>query len=399
MNEVSLGFIGCGPRARGLMGNGRLIPGLKIAALCDKYEAMLSQGAAQLGNNRSQLYTDHRRMLREAPIDAVYIVVEPENCADLVIEALEAGKHVISEVPMAYSIEDVWRIVLTVEKTGLTYLLGEQARYKPHAQQWKKLADQGELGEILYVEGEYLHGMKDDRFYLDPETGERLTVAEAQNHPNPLKSRMWKLTHPILYLPHELSPLLNILDDRVATVTCMSSGTPSRARPFFPYPDFEAALMQTGKGALLNLRCGFTTHTIGNNYMGFHWHRIIGTKGTVETNRSGADKMKWLRDVSGDGQPEQVWWEFDQETIPKEAMDSGHGGTDYYPIRNFVDCLLTSTKPEFDVYRAAETAAPAILAAQSAESNSARLEVPDFRPNASRKIGEPPARIAGLTQP
>ena len=100
--------------------------------------------------------------------------------------------------------------------------------------------------------------------------------------------------------------------------------------------------------------------------------------------------MKWLRDVSGDGQPEQMWWDFDADEVPPEALASGHGGTDYYPIRNFVDSLLANTTPAFDVYRAAETAAPAILAAQSVEQGSARLEVPDFRPGPSRKLGEAP---------
>jgi hypothetical protein len=132
------------------------------------------------------------------------------------------------------------------------------------------------------------------------------------------------------------------------------------------------------------VKCGFTVHTIGRRPASFHWYRVIGTGGTVETNRSDADKMKWLRDNKTTHVPEEVWWDYDRATTPAEALASGHGGTDYYPIRGFVDCILNDTTPEFDVYRAAETAAPAIMAALSAEQNSARLEVPDFRPEARR---------------
>jgi predicted dehydrogenase len=388
MKEVRIGFIGCGPRARYLMKMCCSVRGARIAAICDKYSALVAQGMEAIANPEVQTYTDHQRMLREAPIDAVYIVVEPENCADLVVEALEAGKHVLSEVPMAYSIEDCWRIVRAVEKTGLKYQLGEQARYQPHIEAWKKMADAGELGTIVYAEGEYLHGMTDDRFYLDPDTGERLTIEQAEQHPNPLKSRFWKIPHPILYLPHELSPLLRVLDDRVTSVVCMSSGTPNRARPFYPYPDFEAALMYTEKGSLLNLKCGFTVHTIGRRSTSCHWYRLIGTDGTVETNRSDADKMKWLRNNRTTQMPEEVWWDYDPATTPPEALASGHGGTDYYPIRSFIDAIVNDTTPALDVYRAAETAAPAILAALSAEQNSARLDVPNFRPEARQHSQE-----------
>ena len=57
---------------------------------------------------------------------------------------------------------------------------------------------------------------------------------------------------------------------------------------------------------------------------------------------------------------------------------------------HFVNAILNHTTPPMDVYTAADTAAPAILAAQSAEQNSAPLDVPDFRPGPHRKPGQPP---------
>lgn len=386
MKTVRIGLIGCGPRGvRGLLKTCHAIQGAQVTAVCDKLRSLAEGAAAACTGEPVEIFTDHTKMLREGPVDAVLVVVEPENCPDLVIESLEAGKHVLSEVPMAFTLEDCWRIIHAVEKTGCKYMLGEQMRNMTHIQKWKEMNESGALGKILCAEGEYLHGMGDDRYYLDPETGVRLTLEQAAQHPCPQKSRFWKMLHPILYLPHELSPLLRVLDDRVVSVLCLGTHPPSAVHSFFPRPDFEIALMRTAKDALLRMSACFTAPNILRTKMGMghHWHRVIGTKGCVETHRSDADKMKWLRDTVS-GQPEEVVWEFDASSVSPEALASGHGGADYYPVKNFVDAILSDTDPEMNVYRAAESAAPAILAARSAELEGASLEVPDFRPGPHR---------------
>ncbi len=388
MKTVRLGMIGCGPRARGLLKTCRAVRDLELVAVCDKIPALADEAAAVSGIPDIRIYTDHAKMLKEAPVDAVFIIVEPENCARLAVESLEAGRHVLSEVPMAFTMEDCWSLITAVEKTGLIYQLGEQMRYRYHIEKWKALREAGELGSILCAEGEYLHGMGDDRYYLDPETGRRLTLQEAAAHPCPRKSRFWEMPHPILYLPHELSPLLRVLDDRVVSLHCIGTRPPSRVHEFFPNPDFEVALMRTEKDAILRLSCCFTAPGILRSVMGYHWQRIIGTKGCVETHRADPDKMKWMHDPQS-GKPEEVWWDNDPET-PQEILESGHGGSDMFPIRDFVKAILTGTPPELDVYRAAETAAPAILAAQSAEKDGLQITVPDFRPGARRKWGSAP---------
>lgn len=384
MKLVRLGIIGSGPRARGLLRTCLAIKALKVTAVCDKFRPLAEKAAAVLNDPSVEIYTEHAKMLCDARIDAVFVIVEPENCADLAVECLEAGKHVISEVPMGFSIEDCWKIVKAVEKTGNKYQLGEQMRYRPHIDKWKEMKENGVLGNILCAEGEYLHGMQHDRYFLNPETGERITIEQAAKISNPLKSRFWNMPHPILYLPHELSPLLRVLDDRVVSVLCVGTKAPSRVHEFFPHPDFEVALMRTAKDTILRLSCCFTAPNIRRRLMGYHWHRIIGTKGCVETHRSDADRMKWLHDIES-GQPEEIWWDYNPELTSPEILASGHDGTDYHPIRKFVDAILEDTEPEMNVYRAAESAAPAILAAQSAGENGINLGVPDFRPGPHRK--------------
>lgn len=388
MREVKMGIIGAGPRGAGLAMVYRTVPGCRITAVCDRIDRLAASLHAALGDGRITCYTDHRRLLREADIDAVFIAVEPERNAELVIESLQAEKHVMCEVPLAYSLDECLDIVQAVEASGLKFQLAEQMRYQPFVPAWRQMVSDRRLGKVLFAEGEYLHGMTDDRYWLDRDTGERLDYRDAAQHPRAMKSRLWNLTHPILYLPHELSPLLHILDDRVVRVSCMATRRPGYRHDWFPVPDIEVALMHTAGDTLLRLAAGFTVQTVEKGPLGYHWMSLLGTDGMVETNRSRQERMKmWLpNEMMRD--PAQVEWEYPPHLASASALESGHGGTDYYPMAAFVRCILDDTAPPVDVYRAVETAAPAIVAARSADEGGACLEVPDFRPAARQSTAD-----------
>lgn len=75
-----------------------------------------------------------------------------------------------------------------------------------------------------------------------------------------------------------------------------------------------------------------------------------------------------------------------------EAAKSGHGGLDYYVFAHFADAVLYGVPLEFDVYRAVETAAPAIMVSKSIEQGEISLDAPGFRPGAYRKPGHLPSK-------
>ena len=83
-------------------------------------------------------------------------------------------------------------------------------------------------------------------------------------------------------------------------------------------------------------------------------------------------------------------WRFERTDAPPEARGSGHGDADYYVHAVFRDAVLHGHPLKFDVYRAIETAAPAVLAADSIDQGSRPLRVPDFRPSADRPAGQMP---------
>jgi predicted dehydrogenase len=299
--------------------------------------------------------------------------------------ALEAGKHVNSEVPAAHSIEDCWRIVLAQERSGLVYQLAEQLRYAGFVQAWRKLVAEGALGTITYAEGQYLHYIPDYMF-RDPGTGAFIHIKERQSHPEAIATWLSRMP-PIHYIVHDLSPILKVLDDRVVEVVGMSTDAPSTAHPELASPDMQVALMKTAKGAVLRMMASFSQphpHTEA------HWQQIIGTKGSVEWKRSPHDKPKlWLAN-SGNPDKTDMDWTMERVSDPPEARESGHGGLDYHVHAHFRDAVLGIQPLDFDVYKAMDVAAPSILAAESIAQGSKPLRVPNFRPDRQRLKGQRP---------
>ena len=411
-SRIRIAMIGCGRRATSWVRTIAVVPESQLVALCDKVEPRVGVIKELADDDAIGEYTDHRQMLEAGGFDAVAVVTEPEYQATLSAEALEAGYHVVSEVPVCYSIKECTELVLAAERTGRTYYLAEQVRHSPVMRYWQHCVRQGLLGSVLFAEGHYLHALSAERFWRHSETGELLTWEEAKNVSVKVKTRVWTMDHPIFYGPHELSPLLKVLDDYVVSVSCCSTGTPSKRyteAPFpgqegdFPVADLEVALMQTAKGTILRFAAGFQAPTSE-----YHWYHLLGTKGELETPRGkGELGYSYLmpqpnvntNDHSFPRTPE-AWFGRGTpppdevaailgEGVPEAARKTGHGGLDYGPVANFIHVLLGQAEPDIDVYQAVETAAPCIVAAQSAEQGGERLPVPDFRPGPHREAGEP----------
>lgn len=390
MEKIRLAVAGMGHRGLALTKGHQKLKTCKLVAICDQIKPLVEQAHKELGDPDIKCYTNFTEMLQQKDIDAVVVYTFPTDQIDLVCEALEAGKHACCEVPLTCSIEDCWKLVLTVEKTDLKFQLQEQTRYWPFIQAWKKMVEAGTLGKIVFVEGQYI-GFYDFGYnFWNPRTGEFPGFEYARQNPDKVE-KTWRedLQHPIHYLPHELSPFLHILDDRVVKVSAMGTRKRSYATPEIGRSDIEVALMHTEKDTVMRLAAGFNIP----RGVPHHWYHLLGTKGTVETKRSDSDgDMLWLSDSFMEA-PAKIDWGWKHTPIPKEALESGHSGADYYPMANFVKSIVEDTTPPLDVYKAVETAAPAILAAQSIDQGNCCLEVPDFRPGAQRKPGQKPTAI------
>lgn len=359
MADLRIAVVGLGPRGRGtwipLL---QRISGYRIVAICDPIVETHERARAAIAHD-VRVYRDYADVLADEQVDAIALTVRAEDQGALAARALDAGKHVHAEVPAAHSIDDCWAIVVAAERSGKVYALAEQTRYWGFVDVWRDLVASGRLGEITLCEGQYFH-------YLPTESAD---------------GWLGRMT-PIHYLPHELSPMLKVLDDRVVQVVGMS--TAARAGP----PYLQVALMRTAKGAILRMATSFAQpHPHGD----WHWYEVAGTGGRVEWRRSRTDTPKqWYVDT---GQADLVAadWSFERSDAPAEARGSGHGDADYYTHVAFRDAVTGDRPLELDVYGAMDTAAPAILAAESIDQGSVPLAVPDFRPGPHRPAGALPA--------
>jgi predicted dehydrogenase len=387
MDEIRIAIVGLGSRGAGTwLSLLQRLRGYRVVALCDPIEALHERAMAEVQRPEEvTMYRDYADVLADPGVDAVALTVRCQEQGALAAQALEAGKHVNAEVPASHSMEDCWRIVLAAERSGCVYHLAEQTRYWGFVEAWTALVRSGQLGHITLCEGQYFHYRASYQFQ-DPRTGRFFGPHEVAAHPE-ARPTWGQLMPPIHYLPHELSPMLKVLDDRVVQVVGMSTGSPSYAHPEIVQPDMQMALMKTEKDAILRMAKSSAQPHPHRNY---HWYQVLGTGGRVEWKRADREQPKlWLAGAEMHDLAD-VDWRYERVDAPAEARGSGHGDADYYVHAAFRDAVLHGRPPELDVYRAMDTAAPAILAAESIAQGSVPLPVPDFRPGPSRPKGQPP---------
>lgn len=98
--------------------------------------------------------------LLASDVDAVAIFTQRWTHGPLVVQALQAGKHVYSAVPMAVELTEIEQIIAEVERTGLTYMMGETSYYNPATFYIRQRLQRGDLGRVFYSEGDYVHDME-----------------------------------------------------------------------------------------------------------------------------------------------------------------------------------------------------------------------------------------------
>ena len=140
--------------AKEVLGESRV----RISAICDKNADRLQEAAKEIAETPYEgvaTYADFDEMLRDADIDAVYIATDAIYHVPYVIRALDAGKHVISEIPAVNTIEEARELKAAVLRhPELKYMTGENCFYWAFIQKWKEMYDAGRLGETIYAESE-----------------------------------------------------------------------------------------------------------------------------------------------------------------------------------------------------------------------------------------------------
>ncbi|MFC5701923.1 Gfo/Idh/MocA family protein [Cohnella faecalis] len=143
---VRVGVIGCGSIARHrhlpeLSAN----PNVKLVAVCDVNERTANEMAEKF-NTRA--HTDYKELINADDIDAILVLATNVTHASMSIEALQAGKHVLCEKPLALSVEEATRMIQTAEETGKYLMIGHNQRLVPTHIRAKEILKSGKLGKI-----------------------------------------------------------------------------------------------------------------------------------------------------------------------------------------------------------------------------------------------------------
>jgi predicted dehydrogenase len=363
MDKIKIGVVGIhrgGTYVKVFHNTGRS----EITAICDLDEAHLEAARQEIGLREEQCFTDYDAFV-QSDIDVVVIGTPIPFHEEQVIKALEAGKHVFSEVTMAHTVEGCWNIYEAVKKArakGIKYMLAENYVYLDFIEKWKKYVDDGRIGNIHYAEAEYVHNIR--KLLIDKSSGETF----------------WRTYRPpIHYCTHCLGPLLHLIPgDYIVKATAWGNQNKILPDPeLWPSTiDMQVAVFETKEGRILKILRSQVTprhnHIVTYN--------VYGTKGSLETGRTpGYDTVGWRYFEGSDKRITPMncnGTRLDAPLYAKEA--STHGTADWYGAQDFLDCILYDREPMLNVERGLEMTLPGLIAQEAALQGHVWLDVPHF---------------------
>lgn len=364
--------------------------GMRLVAICDAFAKNLDEVATQYG---AAAYRDYEAFL-EHDMDAVVLANYFHQHAPLAIQALERGLHVMSETASCVTMGEAVALVEAVERSGCVYMLAENCAYFAPLQEMTRLYQDGEIGEIRYAEGEYIHPM--------PLEG-RLRLAPRVDH--------WRNYMPATYYSsHALAPLMVVTDTMPVSVNALAIPyAEGEERGISRKDNASIILCRLPNGGVFRLvQGGLAEHKL--------YYRFHGTRGMMETPRTLPDKVRIVHEEwhrrPGESRERIYHAEFPQHA--DLARGSGHGGADFWTSYHFARAIREGKQPYLNVYRGVTMAAVGILAWKSALENGAPQEIPDFRSEEARSVwkgddwspfpeharpGQPPSSIEGRIEP
>src|SRR5579871_3153241 len=150
--SVKVGIVGCGGIA-----NGKHMPSLakldnvQMVAFCDIVVDRAEKAAKEYGTKGAKVYDNYNKLLDEKGIDVVHVCTPNISHAEITIAALESGKHVMCEKPMAKTAQDARLMVEAAKKSGKKLTIGYQSRHRADSQYLYQAVRRGDLGEIYYA--------------------------------------------------------------------------------------------------------------------------------------------------------------------------------------------------------------------------------------------------------
>ena len=406
METVRVGFIGLGMRGPGAVWRMCNIEGADIVALCDvvpenveKCQEMLVKNGRHKAVGYSGSEEVWKQMCERDDIDLIYIATDWKSHAMMAGYAMEHGKHVAIEVPAAMSMDEIWYLINTSERTRKHCMQLENCVYDFFELTSLNMAQKGLFGEILHCEGAYIHNLEEfwDEYWHD-----------------------WRLLYNRdhrgdVYPTHGIGPVCQALDihrgDKLNVLVSMDTKAVNgkeyyeknrgESAPDFQNGDHTTTMIHTEKGKTIMIQHNVVTPRPYNRL-----YQLTGTKGFA--NKYPVEGYMVDTDLVGDlytgetgAKSEKVDIEnlsahnFVPEDVKKALMDKykhpiqkelettakkvgGHGGMDYIMDYRLIYCLRNGLPLDMDVYDLAEWCCLTELTGISIKNGNAPVEIPDF---------------------
>jgi predicted dehydrogenase len=391
--SISIGVVGAGQFAPSFLRLWAAHPDVAEVRLTDVLPDRLAEMAERMGVKVT--HSSFEDML-SSDVDAVAIFTQRWLHGEMAIQALQAGKHVYSTVPMAIEADQIARIIELVKETGLTYMMGETSFYYPSSVYCRDKLAKGEFGRVFYCEGDYVHDM-DLGFYA------------AYQYSG---GEEWKKTAsfpPMLYPTHAVGNVLSVTGQHATHVSCIGVSD-DRGDGVFDKEISQFDNDFSNATALFKLADGGVMRTNEMRRVGYPSHiresrlRVFGTEGsfeqlattTVWQTKKGVEDISQLMETkpSGDLEDEDLANVdpalrdaflsglspvHDRSRLPKEfaGLHNGHEGSHHFLADDFVRAIVDKTIPPINAWVAARYTLPGIFAHQSALQGGIQLEIPD----------------------
>lgn len=202
---LKIGFCGAGQFAGKFVPLFQSHPDVEEIVLADLFPHVLAEKAEKFHVKRTFPSGEE---LFKSDVDAVCIFAQRWLHGPLAIQALKAGKHVYSSVPMGITFEELEEIVKLVEETGLIYMLGETSYYRPQTIYCRERFAGNFFGKFVYGEGQYHHDMSHGFYRAFERSG----------------GENWKSTAsfpPMLYPTHSVSHILSVTFEKMTQASCL----------------------------------------------------------------------------------------------------------------------------------------------------------------------------------
>jgi predicted dehydrogenase len=383
---VRIGVVGGG---FGAQFQWHLHPDAAVVAVCDLREDRLK--VLKDTYRCDALYKDYRQFLKHRRLEAVAIFTPPHLHVPMALEALAAGKHVISAVPAGLAEAELEQLLAAVKKSGLKYMMAETSRFRADVMSCMEWAREGRFGTIFYSEAEYHHSGENEFCYGESFACQtcQLEAYETGQFRAERGVQTWSCLPPMFYPTHATGLVLPVIGERFTEVTALGWGDQSAMlgpKNHYRNPFWNSqAFFKTSKGHSARIAVW--------------WHAAAGH---VERGAFYGDKLSYVM-ARPEGSPTVTIHQqprkqsqigiYDshvtispfkvpdhREKLPKalRAVRSPHGNSHPFITDEFIRSIVEDRPPAVNAWEAIAYTLPGLIAHQSALAGGRQMKIRDF---------------------